>query len=118
MIRLSEMYLIMAEALTMSFDYAGAGSCMNQIRSHRGLSSPSWQIAEDQGAMLGAILDEYFRETLGEGRYFFALRHLYRLSFTVSHVVSAHSLPVGLDVLKLKYPYPLEELSYGRVQDE
>lgn len=118
MIRLSEMYLIMAQAMAMTFDYAGAGNCLNQIRMHRGLSLSDDQFPATGGvSTLNDIMGEYLKETIGEGRFLFAYRNLWRLERDHFHNIVV-SVPVNTTPDKMKYPYPLEEVSYGRVQDE
>jgi len=69
-LRLSEMYLIRAEAYAKESNYAGAIADVNTIRSHRNLT-PLEGVADD--AVLTAVLKEKRIEFMFEGHRFFDL---------------------------------------------
>jgi len=121
MIRLSEMYYIMAEVRAASFDYGGAAALLDEVRSHRGisrsltegpiaridLSLPSEFV---QANFLDVLDDEYLTEFIGEGQYYPYLRRMWGQR---RHAVSFGTL----GPLNKVYPYPNEEIVYGRKQE-
>lgn len=131
MIRLSEMYIIQAKVNALSFNMEGCADCLDQIRFHRGLEVPMMggtypylyhdlTPSQDIVSCLSAALNELFKETIGEGQF------LYELKWTRGIIKSLNVWGYYTNILfledtdlsKLKYPYPLEETSFGRVQDE
>lgn len=127
MIKLPEMYLIMAEAALQAFDYDGALDYLDQIRFHRGVSTSIKLHKTSGGAVMDTqteliashILVEYLREMIGEGQFLYAFK---RIAGEYGQKVAANGMvqsPINCyPVSVLEYPYPLEETIYGRVQDQ
>lgn len=128
MIKLSEMYLILAEVALQAFDYDGALDYLDELRFHRGVTTsvrshpapPSGVVLDSQTEIvLSHILAEYLREMVGEGQFLYAFKRFcgeYGLSATQSGMVqsSIHYSPISV----LEFPYPVAETTYGRVQDK
>lgn len=114
MIRLSEMYYIIAETKLRQGDMDGFIASVDEVRRHRGISVsiaedalPEGSTSDDAFALLEA---EYVKEFVGEGRLFFFYKRLGNLPMHIfANSVDYHG--------KLMYPYPTAETSYGRVQD-
>lgn len=76
MMRLGEIYLLHAEALTMTGDLSGASAYVNKIRSRAKISELPASASASQGAMLDAVLDERRLELAFEGfRFYDLVRH-------------------------------------------
>jgi len=74
--RLGEIYLLHAEALTMMGDLSGAAAYVNKIRERAGLSDLKSSATSSQSAMLDAVLHERRLELAFEGfRFFDLVRH-------------------------------------------
>ena len=82
MIRIPEMYYILAEVL-LEEDYSAALGYYNKVREHRGLIA--FEELEDDGdngvpggnrLMISHINDERFKEYIGEGQTFFNMKRL------------------------------------------
>lgn len=105
MLRISEMYYIMAEAMMMSGKNAEARAYIDEVRSHRGITSSLPQDSD----VSDVLLEEYHREFVGEDKLFYYLKHINaRRSLSVSFALKADNLI---------YPYPDAELDYGRKQE-
>ena len=127
MIKLSEMYLIMAEAALQAFDYDGALDYLDQLRSHRGISTSikshptaGGAVPETKAELVAShILEEYLREMMGEGQFYYAVKRFageYGVNVAISGIVSSTIRLTPISVLE--YPYPVSETTYGRVQDK
>ena len=128
MIKISEMYLILAEVALQAFDYDGAMDYLDQLRFHRGIST---SIKVRDTAAGGAVMDtkaelvashilvEYLRETIGEGQFMYAMK---RFNGEYGDHVTVHGMvqtPIRCSPISvLEYPYPVAETTYGRVQDK
>lgn len=76
LMRLGEIYLLHAEALTMTGDLSGAARYVNLIRERAGLGDLPASASASQSAMLQAVLDERRLELAFEGFRFYDLaRH-------------------------------------------
>lgn len=76
LMRLGEVYLLHAEALTMTGDLQNAGKYVDKIRSRAGLGALSQSAYASQEAMLDAVLNERRLELAFEGfRFFDLVRH-------------------------------------------
>ncbi|MDR1274586.1 MAG: RagB/SusD family nutrient uptake outer membrane protein [Odoribacteraceae bacterium] len=75
LIRLSEMYYIVAEALATS-DPAQAVELLNTVRGQRGLSNYPLSETLSTAAVQEEIYKEYRKETLGEGQLFYYYKRL------------------------------------------
>lgn len=105
MLKISEMYYILAENAIASGDNAAAIGILNEVRSHRGISDdlPSDTDAAD------VLMKEYYREFINEGQLIYWLKHNnVKESLLPSFKVSAD---------ELIFPYPTDEINYGRVQE-
>lgn len=76
MIRLPEMYYIVAECLTRSGDLEGAAAMLDKVCESRGMEGKTeWETMTADG-MLTAINDERYKELIGEGQLFFNMKRL------------------------------------------
>ncbi len=130
-IRLSEMYYILAEEALGRNDRGAALEALNAVRSHRG---PTLGFDPDEGVVAPVDPDtglpdasfdpaaaameniwtelerEYYREFIGEGRLFYYLKRRASLG-------RPQRVPNPLcDGTGLVYPYPVSEQVLGRVQ--
>ena len=105
MIRLSEMYYIIAEKLIKDGDNAGALAKLDEVRSHRGITDklPVEYSAEEE------LMKEYYREFMSEGQLFYYLKH----TQLTPNIWPNYSVSEA----DLIYPYPQDEINYGRVQE-
>lgn len=105
MIRLSEMYYILAESYIESGNDEEALNMLEEVRLHRGIDDPysSDVNAEEE------LMKEYYREFIGEGQLFYYLKH--------RHITPNIWPEFILSEANLIYPYPQDELTYGRVQE-
>lgn len=107
LMRMSELYYIIAEARLADGGIDEAMRALDTVRSHRGISS----------SLVGAsnpkreLTREIMREFIDEGQIFFWFKHLGLDDYPGEGYVS--SLSENDFIL----PYPIEETSYGRVQD-
>ncbi len=105
MLRISEMYYIMAEAMAASGKNAEALAYIDEVRRHRGITSslpPESDVAE-------VLLEEYHREFVGEDKLFYYMKHINaKMSLSPFFALKADDLI---------YPYPDAELDYGRKQE-
>ena len=120
MIRLSEMYYILAENALRTFDDAGAIRYLDEVRTHRGITSsvgdildPTSQDVWNRELLQQELFNEYLRECLGEGQFLYCVKRLH--AWGMSHFLSPITL---LPVSRLEYPYPTAEITYGRIQDK
>jgi len=132
MIKLPEMYLIQAEAALHAFDYEGALAFVDQVRYHRGVSTPIAEVmpiilpeqsyfGRDQ-QIASVIFREYLTELLGEGQFLYAVKRFYgefgRSLFSMNANVINRSAKIGGSTVSIMYPYPVSETTYGRVQEQ
>lgn len=76
MMRLGEIYLLHAEALTMTNQLSEAASYVNKVRTRAGLKNLPASASASQSAMLDAVLNERRLELSFEGfRFFDLVRH-------------------------------------------
>lgn len=117
MIRLSEMYYIMAENEARNGNDAKAVQLINEVRSHRGITE---DIPSGNEALKELNL-EYAREFLNEGQFLYWTKHD-RLEH-IRDVYSAfvldryYTLPNPETMGELTLPYPDDEINYGRKQE-
>lgn len=105
MTRISEMYYIVAEKFIQDGENAEALKQLDMVREHRGITSvlaPETDAAQE-------LLKEYYREFIGEDKLFYYLKHI--------NVESSLSETFDLTAAGLIYPYPDEEINYGRKQE-
>jgi len=105
MLKLSEMYYIMAENQIAQGNNAEALSLLDEVRSHRGITdnlTASCDAASE-------LMLEYYREFINEGQLVYYLKH--------KQVQSSAYPGFALTADELVLPYPDEEIKYGRVQE-
>lgn len=105
-IKLSEMYLILAECYAVENNKEKVKELITQIRKNRGVINPSF----DNNNIEKEIYLEHLRELAGEGKLFYYIKKKLRKDFDWS------LLTVQPD--NLMYPYPDDEISYGRIQEK
>lgn len=101
LIRKSELYLIAAET-------TGEASWVDAIRTHRSLKT----LADEFGAtydLQQQIGKEYFKETFGEGQYFFYLK---RLNKQQIRNMDGSGDQITMDAAKYAVPLPEKELNH------
>lgn len=108
LIRLSEMYYILAE----SVDLPESVTYINRVRNVRGISrGNNYQVndAYDENARMEALNLEYRKDFFAEGQYFYFLKRHNCQTF--------HRCPV--DDMRLNYvlPTPDDEIAYGSGND-
>lgn len=105
MTRISEMYYIVAERLVKEGKNSDALMQLDMVREHRGITT---ELSSDADAEL-ELLKEYYREFVGEDKLFYYLKHI--------NAESSLSETFDLTAANLIYPYPDEEINYGRKQE-
>ena len=105
MSRISEMYYIVAESLIKDGKNADALKELDKVREHRGITS---ELSSEIDAA-EELLKEYHREFIGEDKLFYYLKHI--------NAQSSLSETFTLKASDLIYPYPDEEINYGRKQE-
>lgn len=111
MLRLSEMLLLRAEDAIGQNQADEAKELLALLREKRGITSPAGVSADE------TFLDEeYVREFVGEGQLFFYEK---RVIGRNKAAVRTYSTPFYTSPAEnaMVYPYPQEELNYGRVQE-
>lgn len=114
--RISEMYLIAAEAYAMSGDETNASAVLNKLKTAR---IKGWNEKSYKGNdLIKEIQDEYVRELFGEQPYMFDLKRWKKgLNRSTSEAQDASYLPaLGTDLVKAAndymwvWPIPKEEI--------
>ncbi len=105
MIKIPEMYYILAEDYIAQGDKENALAMLNTVRKNRGISD-DLPADTDAGAEL---MKEYHREFIGEGQLVYWLKH--------KKVNASISDAFDVDYTKLILPYPDAEINYGRYQE-
>ena len=105
MIKIAEMYYILAENYISLDQNTTALQMLDVVRKNRGVGNdfPVTANAENE------LMKEYYREFLCEGQLFYYMKHK-----KVEH--SLYSL-FDVNYKNLIYPYPDEEINYGRKQE-
>ena len=106
LIRLPEMYYILAEA-SYPTDPAAAVEALNKVRDSRGLAPLTTNNFSNQAAFEKELMREYLRETPGEGLSFHAIKHFF-LPFPS---LTGESVTPTEEMFTL--PWPQLELTYG-----
>ena len=118
MIKISEMYMIIAEVAAEKGDQETLFQALGEVRSHRGIQDPSPINADPNFASpnfwFSGVLMEYVREYQGEGVGYYAARRLSPKTHGWMNIDNDWS---GRILALTPYPYPTDELSYGRHQD-
>ena len=100
LIRMTEMYYIIAETAT---DETEALDALNTVLFNRGVKE-----LEDKTQLAGMLRDEYRREFFGEGQLFFYYK---RLNVKVLHSYSENA-DLDMDAAKYVVPLPLSETDF------
>ncbi len=118
MIKISEMYYIMAEYYLSLADEDKALEIINFIRSKRGLSQP---LTKDQienelwSSVFDELTKEYMREFIGEGQLFYFFKR-YSLENPI-YIYGGDNENAAFTPERYLLPYPKDELEIGgRVQ--
>ncbi len=106
LIRLSEMYYILAESLSL-----GEGDdFLNAVRNARGISKKNDLVFTDDDQRQVEIQKEYQKDFWGEGQFFFYLkRHGVKNFYRCP-------LPEGMTVADYVFPIPADEIEFGLVE--
>lgn len=105
MMRISEMHYIMAESYIADGNNEAALAELDKVRMHRGITDA---LASEVDAASELLL-EYHREFIGEDKLFYYLKH--------KNVENSISSTFDVTASQLIYPYPDDEINYGRKQD-
>lgn len=106
MIKIAEMYYIIAEYCINDGRPSDALKALDTVRNHRGIQSTLDGSADPSEE----LMKEYYREFVNEGQLFYWLKH--------NNLTEPPYYPqINVSAASLTYPYPDEELSYGRVQE-
>lgn len=105
LIKLSEMYLIVAECQAKN-NLAEGISTLNQMRSQR--RAVLLDEAADEMAFAQALTAEYEREFYGEGQLFYYYK---RLNFI--EIIGMDGTPQPMNAEKYTFPFPADEIQYG-----
>ena len=108
LIRLPEMYYIVAEAT----EGAVSASYLNGVRNKRGISKAKDVVCDTKEQRISALGKEYRKEFYGEGQYFWFLK-----SHGITGVLQ-HCPEVELANENFVFPLPDAEVEFGWAQDE
>lgn len=115
LIRLSEMYYILAETLNGS----DALTYFNSVRNRRGISANNniteWGSKEE---MVEQLSREYAKDFIGEGQYFFFLKRHNMKKITVSSNIAPYTGVFEMRESYYEFEIPEAEKEYGYVPEE
>ena len=118
MIKISEMYMIIAEVAAEKQDQEMLFQALSEVRSHRGIQDPSPVNADPNfvspNYWFSGVLMEYVREFQGESVGYYAARRLPQKAHAWINIDNDWQVRI---MALTPYPYPTDELSYGRHQD-
>lgn len=118
MIKISEMYMIIAEVAMEKNDQETLYQSLSEVRSHRGIQDPSPVVADPNfgspNFWPSGVMFEYIREFQGESTGYFAARRLYK---KIKGWINIDPDWGSRIQMLTPYPYPTDEVSYGRHQD-
>ena len=95
----------MAESYIADGNNEAALAELDKVRMHRGITDA---LASEVDAASELLL-EYHREFIGEDKLFYYLKH--------KNVENSISSTFDVTASQLIYPYPDDEINYGRKQD-
>lgn len=105
MMKVSELYYIIAENFIEKGQNLEAIKTIDMVRTHRGISEnlPESANAADE------LMKEYYREFILEGKLVYWLKH--------KNVKESLCPSFNVKAEDLTFPFPQEEIDYGRVQE-
>lgn len=110
MIRISEMYYILAECYAANNNDDKAREMLDIVREHRGITD---KLGSNTSVSL-ELTKEYMREFINEGQFMYYLKRL-----GISDPLEGNIYDYTIDLEKLLIPYPDTETEIGyRVQDK
>lgn len=113
MIRISEMYYILALKAYIDNDYTAMQNHLFAVMKHRGYTSELIPESLSKSWAQVALTNEITREFIGEGQLFYWDKIFCRLD-----IFSMLSMPLNREDATLIYPYPTSETSYGHIQEK
>lgn len=120
MIKLSELYFIIAEKALRDEDYETVLSTIDIIHSHRGVDDEMPidfpYMSSQENRCWSLFWEETVREFLGEGQIFYTEKRLGGELSTRYRFSNAYELYLT-HYGKLIYPYPTTEITYGHIQE-
>lgn len=118
MIKVCELYYIIAESYLDSGRFEEAAKALDTVRSHRGISSKIPDTEYNREGIRKYLDKEVLSEFMGEGRYFYYLKRTLRggrkIGLTDAYDKFLEDFMQKGNMLK----YPDTELVYGRVQEK
>ena len=104
MVKISELYYMIAENHIAAGDGEAALAVMNTVRAYRGIKDdlPTTTDPEEE------LMKEYYREFISEGQLLYWIKH---------KGASSLSSEFAFEPSQLIYPYPDDEINYGRIQE-
>lgn len=111
MIRISEMYYIMAFSALDEDRTDVAEDCLRAVMSHRGYTDLAFDGSKE--SLRRALAYDVVREFLGEGQLFYWAKMAGRLGLSSMDRSVMEKSPENL-----MYPYPNSETTYGHVQEK
>lgn len=106
LIRVSEMYYILAEKHILDGDAASARACLDMVRKNRGIQ----ETLTDTFPVETELAREYYREFYNEGQLMFFLKRT-GLKWDIA------STYINLKPSDMILPYPDDEIAFGRKQE-
>ncbi len=113
MIRISEMYYILALKAYLDKDYTAMQNYLFAVMKHRGYTSELVPKALSEFWAQTELINEIAREFIGEGQLFYWDKIFCRLEID-SYTLFA----LNQKDATLIYPYPTSETSYGHIQEK
>lgn len=111
LIRLPEMYYILAESL-YDTDFTAAKAALDAVRQSRGLEPIDSTSVATKEDFLNEMIIERYREMSGEGQVFFALKH-YNKAFTRANGTTTVQPSAAVFV----FPLPDDEVEFGNINN-
>lgn len=121
MLRISEMYYILAENELFNGTLSQAAAYLDVVRHARGITddyatSLPYVLADEEYASQELIM-EYFREFIGEGQCLFIMKRVASDEYLVRRLLINFPRMIPLSQDAYQFPYPTQETAFGRVQD-
>ena len=121
MLKISEMYYIMAENEIFNGSLSQAAAYMDIVRHNRGVTddyaTSQPYLVTDQHDCGEELMKEYFREFIGEGQVMYMLKKFFSREYIKEGALVDFPMTISMDIKSYQFPYPVEEIAYGRIQD-